>query len=260
MNSSTSVQPIYTNNQQRKPSRQIGPARDCEVSVNLVSQVDMSSSSSIPTPTDIDTPTPTDIDAPMNSEFGDEMDVDDYIPYQPPWPPNKQQILIDHIAYHDCMAVNLTCVLNQGRDIDKTMPKPPKSKLKDVWGPNISKNKPLFGEELHMYLIKHLVNHAPINQQRWNPTSLENVKITLQEGFHILKQHNAKLIWHYLDLGDFLVRAFDYFSIAQLRNEVPQDTTWKQWLKKKTSEYQTRMIDNCVIYLNLLINTRDFVI
>ena len=234
MNSSASVQPLYTNNKQRKTSRQIGLARDCEVSVNLLAQVDnMSDSSFEPTAMDFNTPinsecgdepTPIDFNTPINREWGD--------PCAPPWPPNKQQILIDHIAYHDNMAVYLTSVLSNGRDIDMPMPKPPKSKLKDVWGPNISKNKPLFGEELHMYLIKHLVNHAPINPQPWNPTSLENVKITLQEGFHILKQRNAKLLKHYLQLGDCLIHAFDYFSVAKLRNEVPQDTTWKQWLEK----------------------------
>ena len=36
----------------------------------------------------------------------------------------------------------------KGEDIDKPMPKLPKSELKDVFGPHLSKTRPLFGDEL----------------------------------------------------------------------------------------------------------------
>ena len=206
----------------QRNSRQLGLSRDCEVSVNLFSQVDMSDSSDFkPSAMESDfDPSLKEEDTPILSESGESL-----------WPPNKQQILLDHIAYHDSMAIYLTSALSEGQNIDKPMPKPPKSKLKDVFGPHQSKPQPLFGEELQTYLIKHLVNHAQINQSQWNPTSLENIKIKLQEGFHILKQKNAALLWHYIRLGHYLIHAFDYFSIAKLRNDVPQNTTWKQWLK-----------------------------
>ena len=208
MSSNACDQNSYTEkfNKQRK---QNGLSRDYKVSLNLFSQVDM-----------VEDPSPIDLDTPTLSECGGF-----------PWSLNKQQILLDHIAYHESMSTYLTAALYEGQDIDRPMPKPPKSKLKDVFGPHQSKKQLLFGEELHTYLVKHLVNHNRINQSPWNPTSLENIKITLQEGFHILKQKNAALLWHYLDLGNILNHAFDYFSIAKLRNDVPQNTTWKQWLK-----------------------------
>ena len=62
--------------------------------------------------------------------------------------------------------------------------------------------------------------------------SLDHVKNSLQAGFHIIKQHTAKLFSYYLQFGEILNHAFDYFSICKLRGDVnPHDLTWAKWLE-----------------------------
>ena len=42
----------------------------------------------------------------------------------------------------------------------------------------------------------------------------------------ILQQRNAQLFSHYLRFGTILTKAFDYFSIAKLREYVPRNITY----------------------------------
>lgn len=128
------------------------------------------------------------------------------------------------------MAVFVSLAIRDGPQLSMSMPKPPKPSLKSVF----EKPKPkqqLIGVELHEYLLKHVVNDATINVDPWNPTSLENVKTILQQGFHLMKQHHSRLFSHYLRFGKVLNDAFDYFSICKLRGTVPHDLKWEKWLE-----------------------------
>ena len=79
---------------------------------------------------------------------------------------------------------------------------------------------------------KHLVDtDANILVHEWNPTSLDNVKDTLLDGYNILKQHNAGIFRHFLSFGKVLNNSFDYFSIGKLKGAVPHDLTWAKWLE-----------------------------
>ena len=148
------------------------------------------------------------------------------------WSDEKLKILNEHKVYHDSMSYYLTNLFNTGPDIDMPVPKPPKSKLQSLFGPKLKPKQHLIGLELHEYLKTCLVNtNVDINVRPLTFTSLENIKATLQDGYHILKQHNARLFNHYLLYGQALNLAFDYFSIAKLRAEVPHDMTWAKWLK-----------------------------
>jgi len=130
------------------------------------------------------------------------------------------------------MSAFLSCVLRDGPTVDMPFPKPPKSKLKDLFDPKQKQKRPLFGTELHEYLKTYLVNsNVDVNVRHWNPTSLENVIATLQDGYKILKQHHARFLIHYFNLGIALDLAFDYFKIAQLQGDVPSNIKWAAWLK-----------------------------
>ena len=180
------------------------PADDCEVSDELM-------------PFDANTP----------SSSPSQSQPNNYL-----WSDEKLQILNEHKVYHDSMSYYLTNLVNNGPDIDMPVPKPPKSKLQSLFSPKLKPEQHLIGLELHEYLKTCLVNtKVDINVRPWTPTSLENIKATLQDGYHILKQHNARLFNHYLLYGQALNSAFDYFSIAKSRAEVPHDMTWAKWLK-----------------------------
>ena len=157
----------------------------------------------------------------------DTPDVSQHENY--PWSDRDLLTLHSHLEYFHEMQIFVSLAIRDGPYLK--MPKPPKPTLKSVFVK--PKPKPiLLGVELHDYLIKHLVDNANIKVDPWNPISLDNVKNTLQAGFHIMKQHQAGLLSHYLHFGIILNHASNYFSICKLRGDVnPHDLTWAKWLK-----------------------------
>ena len=147
------------------------------------------------------------------------------------WSAKKLQIIIDHKQYHNSMSEYLASPLSNGPDIDMPVPKAPKSKLQSLFGPKTKPKQPLLGIELHEYLLKHCVNtNLDINVRPLDTANLESVKTTLQDGYHILKQHSARMFSHYLLYGKTLNIAYDLFSVSKLQTQIPHDLTWAKWL------------------------------
>ena len=147
-----------------------------------------------------------------------------------PWPPEKLQILVDHLAYSSELELFCNSVLDNGPFDCMPILKKPKSKLTDLFGPKRNKKLPLTGKELHEYLVKKLVNQNDINVRQLNLESLETMIPTLQNGYHILKQHNSNVLRHYLKFGELLNIAFAFFKTEKFRNHLPVDATWNSWL------------------------------
>jgi hypothetical protein len=144
------------------------------------------------------------------------------------WTVREREILDKWQNYATDLAVYLSWLERDGPKTDKVMPKKPREGLQSLLGK--PKAIPLMGVNLHEYLLKHIGDSNVVNVRPWEPTSLENVKNTLIDGFKILEQHNAKLLSHYLHYGQILNDAFNYFSISKLRGHFSGN--WKDWLEK----------------------------
>ena len=162
---------------------------------------------------------------PFDSDTPDVSQHENY-----PWPARDLQTLHSYAEYFREMGTFVSLAIRDGPNLNMIMLKTPKPTLKSVF----VKPKPkqiLLGVELHEYLKKYLVDNADINVDDWNPISLDNVKRTLLDGFHIMKQRHAGLFSHYLHFGKILNYSFDYFSICKLRGDVHYDLTWAKWLE-----------------------------
>ena len=147
------------------------------------------------------------------------------------WPPDKLQILTDYSVYASQLEVYINSALTDGPFTRREIPKRPKSRLEDLFKLKRNKAVPITGMALHKYMESQLVNLTKnIQVRQWDPTSLETMKTTLQDGYSILKKHGARSLGHYLKFGKILNLAFDFFTISKIRNDLPEDMTWNKWL------------------------------
>lgn len=105
----------------------------------------------------------------------------------------------------ECMQQNFT---------EREVPKAPKVKLTDlVYGAREKKEKNL--NELHTYLISKLVVDSPPDQMptlATHYTTLDDLLEDLRSGYECIKGRNARLISDYIDYGEWLNVAFEYFE------------------------------------------------
>ena len=69
--------------------------------------------------------------------------------------------------------------------------------------------------ELHTYLISKLVVDSPLDRMptlATHYTALDDMLEDLRSGYKCIKGRNARLISDYIDYGEWLIVAFEYFE------------------------------------------------
>ena len=169
----------------------------------------------------------------MNRSMDSDSNSDMSIVQFSTWSNRQRKILDVHKKYHQDMTRYLNCLDDLGPDapLPEWKPKKPRQSLNSLDDVRPKRAKlALAGRDLHEYFQKRLVNNGGIPVLAWNPTSLDNIRITLAAGYQILLQHQAKLLSHYLDFGKTLNQAFDYYQRMKLKGRV--SSSWKIWLEK----------------------------
>ncbi len=167
-----------------------------------------------------------DLETPQGSIFGDVADNETQYNYQRG--ESSFAILKQHHTYYSEM---LQFLDDMGRNgpISVKAPKPPKLKLSVVLGTRKQKSTPVIGTELHNFLLQNICSDYSStcpNLSQVTITGFTQMIPYLKSGYAVVKRQNAVTLGTYIEYGDWLNIAFEYFQLGD--NEL----TWKEWLLK----------------------------
>ena len=148
------------------------------------------------------------------------------------WDDESLEIIQEWKEWKDKFSVFLQ-QLEQNGPANTKYPKKPKRSIESL-SPTKS-SEPLFGKHLHDYLVKKITPGGipiMISTTRFTAADLANldvVKQWLRTGFLNLEQRQTTLLASYLNLGDWLIVAYDLFHTEKLYGRVVG--TWPDWLE-----------------------------
>jgi len=158
------------------------------------------------------------------------------------WDGESLEIIQEWKEWKDKFSVFLE-QLEQNGPVNTKYPKKPKRTIESLSPTKTS--EPLFGKHLHEYLIKKIgPGGIPtmISTRHFTAVDLANtdlVKHWLCTGFVSVEQRQTTLLASYLNLGEWLIVAYDLFHTQKLRGQVVG--TWPTWLEENQVGIRERL-------------------
>ena len=173
------------------------------------------------------------INTPDGSILG-EFD-DSATQYEYPWNEEANRTIRENHQYHNDMIKYIERIAVDGPDTTHPIPKTPKHKLSTILTVKQKLSTTLTGNELHVYLQKHLMVvsdgiYPKVEELGRDIVNLEDMIVHLQNGYIIIKMQNTKILQASIEYGKWLNVAFVLHQQAKLTHVISEN--WTVWLEK----------------------------
>ncbi|VDI31127.1 Hypothetical predicted protein [Mytilus galloprovincialis] len=157
------------------------------------------------------------------------------------WTFTQKQLINDYRIYYQNMGLLVNEIDSNGPTGKMPkLPKKPKQRLSDVYGPKKVNKEEMTPQELHKYLTDNIadVNHT-ISRETFSHAYLlfgneseTNIVEKLNKGIRNLKRQDAQTLLIHISFGHFLNLTKAWLENERKEGRIKQ--SWSAWLKEKT--------------------------
>ena len=157
------------------------------------------------------------------------------------WTFTQKQLINDYRIYYQNMGLLVNEIDSNGPTGKMPkLPKKPKQRLSDVYGPKKVNKEKMTPQELHKYLTDNIadVNHT-ISRETFSQAYLlfgneseTNIVEKLNKGIRNLKRQDAQTLLIHISFGHFLNLTKAWLENERKEGRIQQ--SWSAWLKEKT--------------------------